>query len=167
MARTPVWVIKHFRCPCALNSPSYVFLFSGRSRELAKPRSAGDDCITHNDTSLPKHGIQSTSLALCHIFNPCTAHFHHHSTQRVYKLMSTWASKRSSYHFCWALKDVSRPMSVPYQPDSLHQNPIFLNEIWRANKKSKATPTCKLKSMWPRAFTLTKEGRADMQTLKF
>jgi hypothetical protein len=119
MVRTSVWVIEHFRCSCALNSPGDVFLFSRRNRELAKPRSAGDDCITHHDMSLPKDGMQFTSSALRHIFNPRTAHFHHHSTQRAYKLMSTCVSKRNSYHFCWGLQDVSRPMFVPYQSDSL------------------------------------------------
>jgi hypothetical protein len=34
MARTPVWVIEHFRCSWAPNSPGDVFLFSGRNREV-------------------------------------------------------------------------------------------------------------------------------------
>lgn len=63
MARTHVSIIEHFRCLYPLNSLGDVFLFSGRNRELAKPRSAGDYCITHHDTSLPKDVIQSASLA--------------------------------------------------------------------------------------------------------
>jgi hypothetical protein len=104
-----------------------------------------------------RHFRKSTSLALRHSLNSRTAHFHHNSTQRAYKLLSIWASKRSSYHFCWALKDVSRPMPVPYQSD-IHQNPIFLTQIWHANNRSKAKPTCKLNSMWQWAFTPKKRG---------